>query len=89
MIRHPCILGGPQRQARGAKSEVSPAKGNKIKSGCLTLAFLGAHKRAEMLCHPCIGWGKIGLRGGGVVGAPFPDPPPPSLAPVTGPSKRS
>ena len=32
----------------------SPKKGNKIRSGCLTLAFLGAQKRAEMLRHPCI-----------------------------------
>ena len=53
-VRHPCLLGGPQRQARGAKSEVSPTKGNKIRSGCLTPPFLGAQKRAEMLCHPCI-----------------------------------
>ena len=31
------------------------------------------------------GWGKIGLcGGGGVVQAPFPDPPPPFWAPVTG-----
>ena len=55
MPRHPCILGGPQRQARVAKSEVVPqTKGNKIRSGCLTLAFSGAQKRAEMLRHPCI-----------------------------------
>ena len=32
----------------------SPTKGNKIRSGCLTLAFSGAQKRAEMLPHPCI-----------------------------------
>ena len=32
----------------------SPSEGNKIRSGCLTPAFLGAQKRAEMLCHPCI-----------------------------------
>ena len=24
-----------------------------MRIGCLTLAFLGAQKRAEMLCHPC------------------------------------
>ena len=27
MLRHPCILGDPQRQALGAKSEVVPNKG--------------------------------------------------------------
>ena len=32
----------------------SPTKVNKIRIGCLTLAFPGAQKRAEMLCHPCI-----------------------------------
>ena len=32
----------------------SPTKGTKIRSGCLTLAFLGAQTRAEMLCHPYI-----------------------------------
>ena len=55
LIRHPCILGDPQRQARGAKNQKwSPTKGNKIRSGCLTLAFSVAQKRAEMLRHPCI-----------------------------------
>ena len=29
-------------------------KGDKIRIGCLTDAFWGAHKWAEMLCHPCI-----------------------------------
>ena len=32
----------------------SPTMGDKIRSGCPTLAFSGAQKRAEMLCHPCI-----------------------------------
>ena len=78
MPRHPSILGGLQRQARGAKLGVatspcllgglkeegiamlplqswgSPTTGSKIKSDCLTLAFSGAHKRAEMPYHPCI-----------------------------------
>ena len=30
------------------------AKGDKIRVGCLTPAFWGAHKWAEMLRHPCI-----------------------------------
>ena len=55
MRRHRCILGDPQRQARGTKNQKwSPTKGNKIRSGYLTRAFLGAQKRAEMPCHPFI-----------------------------------
>ena len=42
MLHHPCILVDPQR------------KGDKIRIGCLTLAFWEAHKWAEMLHHPCI-----------------------------------
>ena len=42
VVRNPCILGG------------SPTKGNKSRSGYLTLAFLGAHKRAELLRNPCV-----------------------------------
>ena len=42
MLHHPCILGDTQ------------TKGDKITSGCLTFAFLGAQKRAEVLCNPCI-----------------------------------
>ena len=42
MLRHYCILGHPQ------------TKGEKIRSGRLTLAFSGAQKRAEMLRHYCI-----------------------------------
>ena len=30
------------------------AKGDKIRIGCLTPAFWGAHKWEEMLRHPCI-----------------------------------
>ena len=33
MLRHPCILGGPQ------------TKGDKIRIGCLTRAFSGAQNR--------------------------------------------
>ena len=42
MLRHPCISVGPQ------------TKGDKIRIGCLTPAFSGTQKRAEMLHHPCI-----------------------------------
>ena len=52
MLRHPCILGDPNKGEQNQKW--SPAKGNKISIGCLTPTFSGAQKRAEMLCHPCI-----------------------------------
>ena len=49
---------GPKR---GRKCHVTSAflrrpqtKGEKIRIGYLTLAFSGAQKRAQMLCHPCI-----------------------------------
>ena len=41
MLRHPCILGGPQRQARGAKSEMAASP----------LPCPEAQKRADMLWH--------------------------------------
>ena len=45
----------PQSQARGAKNQKSsPTEGNKIRSGCLTRAFLGTQKRVELLHQPCI-----------------------------------
>ena len=55
MLRHPCILGDPQRQLRGAKKGLwSQTMRNKIRTGCLTHAFSRAQKRAEMLRHPSI-----------------------------------
>ena len=80
LLRNPYILQGPQHQVRGTKSEVvtsplpswgpkrgrncyitltfsgstMPSAGNKITSGCLTLAFLEDHKREELLRNPCI-----------------------------------
>ena len=45
MVCEPCILrvlGNHQTKA------------DKIRIGCITPAFTGAQKRAEMLCHPCI-----------------------------------
>ena len=42
MLHSPCILGDPQ------------TKGDKIRIGCLSPAFWGAHKWAEMLHNPCI-----------------------------------
>ena len=44
MLCHPCLLGGPQRQARGAKLDMVASP----------LPRREAQKRAEMLHHPCI-----------------------------------
>ena len=56
-LPHPCLLGGP-KEGRNATSPLhsrgSPTKGNKIRNGCLTPAFSGIQKRAEMLHHSCI-----------------------------------
>ena len=56
MLRHPCIFGGPLRQAHGAKSEVaaSPLLSRRPKRGrkCyVTLAFSGVPntKRGEQI----------------------------------------
>ena len=65
MLRLPCMLGGPHRQARGAKSEVTisplPSPGAKRARKCFaTPAFLGVPnaKRGEQiqkwLPHPCL-----------------------------------
>ena len=48
------LLGIPNSKHREKNQKWSPIKGNKSRSGCLTLAFLGAQKRAQMLCHPGI-----------------------------------
>ena len=51
----PAFSGIPNaKRGEGKKSELSPTKGNKIRSGCLTPAFSGAQKRARLLRHPCI-----------------------------------
>ena len=53
----PCLIGGPKEGGNATSplhSRGHPTQRSKIKSGCLTPAFLGAQKRAEMLCHPCI-----------------------------------
>ena len=56
-LPHPCLLGGPKEGGNATShlhSRGSQTKGNKITSGCLTLAFSGAKKRAEMLRHSYI-----------------------------------
>ena len=52
MLRHPCILGGPQQRGQNQKSK--PTLGVTIRISYLTPAFSGAHKWAEMLHNPCI-----------------------------------
>ena len=42
-LPHPCLLGGPKQGGNTTSplhSQGSPSKGNNIRSGCLTLAFL-------------------------------------------------
>ena len=56
---HPCLLGGPKKGGNAtspfhSQGSPTPSAGNKIRSGCLTSAFSGAQKRAEMLRHPCM-----------------------------------
>ena len=58
-LPHPCLLGGP-KEGRNAmlpmhsRGSLTPSAGSKVRSGCLTPAFSGAQKRADMLRHPCI-----------------------------------
>ena len=54
MLHHTCILGDPQRQAREAKLAVVPNKGEQNQKCLPHPCLLGAQKRAEMLCRPCI-----------------------------------
>ena len=56
-LTQPCHLGGPKEGGNATPplhSRGSPTKGKKIRSGCLTPAFSGAQKRAEMVHHPSI-----------------------------------
>ena len=56
-LPEPCLLGGPKVGGSAMSplhSRGSPTKGNKIRIGCLSHAFSGAEKWAEVLCHPCI-----------------------------------
>ena len=56
-LPHPYLLGGPKS---GRKCYITrafsgvPNKGHKFRMGCLTRAFWGAQKWAEMLHNPCI-----------------------------------
>ena len=56
-LPHPYLLRGPKEGGNATSplhSRGSPTKGNKTRRGCLTHAFPGAQKRAEMLHHPYI-----------------------------------
>ena len=54
MLRHPYILGDPQRQARRVESEVVLNKWEQNLKWLPHPAFSGAQKRVEMLRHPYI-----------------------------------
>ena len=55
-VRQPILISSPRLNCyvTPAFSGV-PNKGEKIRSGCLTHAFSGAQKRAELLCTPYTG----------------------------------
>ena len=48
----PTFSGIPNAKPGEQNQKLVPNKGNKIRSGCLTLAFSGAQKRAKMPHHP-------------------------------------
>ena len=52
MLRHPCILGGPQRQARGAKSDVVPNKGeqNQVVTSLWVTLIPNSASNANSMC---------------------------------------
>ena len=52
MLRHPCILGGPQCQARGAKSEVVPNKGEQYQKWLPHPYLLGGPKEGRNATSP-------------------------------------
>ena len=64
MLRHPCILGGPQQRVPNQKTKPTTSvvtmmhhatkHGFKDCPGFLNGRKVGAQKRAEMLRHPCI-----------------------------------
>ena len=52
MLRHPCILGDPQRQARGAKSDVVPKKGEQDQKWLPQPCLLGGPKEGGNATSP-------------------------------------
>ena len=57
MLRHPCILGGPQRQARGAKSEVVPNEGEQKKRWVSHPCLVMGQKQRAWATSPLHSWG--------------------------------
>ena len=56
-LPQPCLLGGPKVGGSATPplhSLWSPTKRSKIRIGCLSHAFSGIQKWAEVLCYPCI-----------------------------------
>ena len=58
-LPHPCLPRGPKEGGNAtsplhSRGSPTPSVGSKIRSGCLTPAFLGAKKWADMLHHPWI-----------------------------------
>ena len=54
-LPHPCLVRGPKEGGSATKtlhSRGPQTKGDNIRIGCLTPAFLGAHKRVESLHNP-------------------------------------
>ena len=54
MLRHPCILGDPQRQARGARSEAVPNKGEGNQKWLPHPCLLRGPKEGGNATSPCI-----------------------------------
>ena len=68
-LPHPCLLGGPQMGENAMSplhSRGCPIKGDKVRIYCLTRAFSGCQKRAEMLrqCYVTLAFSRIPNKGG-------------------------
>ena len=55
---HPCLLGGPKERGNAtsplhSRGSPTPNAGRKSE-GATSPCLLGAQKRAQVLCHPCI-----------------------------------
>ena len=57
MLRHPCILGGPQHQARGATSQVVPNKGEQNHKWLPHPCLLRGRKEGGWATSPLHSWG--------------------------------
>ena len=57
MLYHPCILGGPQHQARGAASQVVPNEGEQNQKWLQHPCLLGGRKEGGWATSPLHSWG--------------------------------